>query len=206
MDEIFIDIKDYEGLYQISNLGRVKSLPKSDGNGNRERILVPEKDMRKNTQYERVTLSKEGKTKRFLVHRLVATTFIPNVENKPYINHIDNNGLNNSVDNLEWCTHTENMIHSSNQGRQDEVRRKGGQATALLMYEKAVAHWSAYIGTQIGNLLVTDIKYDTTFKTPKFKLVCKCTCGNVTENTYHNIMKSMRMCKECSYKYRKMMI
>ena len=206
MDEIFIDIKDYEGLYQISNQGNVKSLPKSDGNGNRERILVPEKDTRKNTQYARVTLSKEGKTKRFLIHRLVATAFIPNLENKPYINHIDNNGLNNCVNNLEWCTHTENIIHSASQGRQDEVRSKGGQATAVLMYEKAVAHWTTYIGMQLGDLLVTDINYDTTCKTPKFKLVCKCSCGNTTENTYYNIMKSMRMCKECSYKYRKMKI
>lgn len=206
MNEIFKDIKDFEGLYQVSNLGNVKSLPKGDGNGKRERILKPSIDTRKNTQYARVTLSKQGKTRRFLVHRLVAETFVDNSEDKPYINHIDNNGLNNSTKNLEWCTHTENMVHSSNQGRQDIVRSKGGKASAKLAYQKAVRKWTTYVGTTIGDLTVIGFKYDNELKIPKFKLVCKCTCGNKTENTYSNIMKSMKMCKECSYKYRKIKI
>jgi len=206
MNEIFKDIKGYEGLYQVSNKGNVKSLPKGDGNGNRERLLKPEIDTRKNTQYCRVTLSKQGKVKRFLVHRLVAEAFLSNDDNKPYINHIDNNGLNNNITNLEWCTQTENMIHSSKQGRQDEVRSKGGKAMAKIAYAKAAEKWKNFIGTSIGDLLVIDYRYDIELKNPKFKLVCKCSCGNITENTYSNIMKSTKMCKECSYKQRKIKI
>ena len=206
MNEIFKDIKGYEGSYQISNLGNVKSLAKSDGNGNRDRILNFDKDTRKNTQYSRVTLSKNGKTKRFQVHRLVAETFIPNPENKPFVNHIDNNGLNNMVTNLEWCTQTENMAHSSNQGRQDAVRLKGGNTTGALRTKASQATWAAYVGTTIGNLIVTSFFYDTELKQPKYKLMCKCLCGNTTSGTLSNLLKGTQMCKECSFKQRKMKI
>ena len=70
------------------------------------------KKNKRGQSYLRVTLSKHSKTKRFQVHRLVAKAFIPNPENKPCVNHIDGNPSNNNVNNLEWCTYSENELHS----------------------------------------------------------------------------------------------
>lgn len=101
--EIYKDIIGYEGIYQISNLGNVKSLKY-----NKERIL--NKELSKG--YYRFSLCLNNKTTHFLSHRLVALHFIDNSLNKPCVNHKDGNKLNNSIDNLEWCTHSENENHS----------------------------------------------------------------------------------------------
>lgn len=206
MNEIFKDIVGYEGLYQISNLGSVLSLPKGDGNGYKPRILKYDIKTHSHTNYARITLSKEGKTKRFQVHRLVAQAFIPNPDAKPFVNHIDNNGLNNTVTNLEWCDQTENMKHSSSQGRQDIVRYLGGKAAGAIVTQKSIELWKSYIGRVFGELTVMDFFYDETLRTPRFKLICKCSCGNTTSNTLANINKNIKMCKECSFKQRKMKI
>lgn len=114
MREIWKDIPDYEGLYQVSNLGRVKSLERyvKHLSGSmkllKERILV----IIKNGGYYRVTLSKNNIKKAKTIHRLIGESFIPNPNNLPFINHIDGNKLNNSVENLEWCTSQENCIHA----------------------------------------------------------------------------------------------
>ena len=91
------DIKGYEGLYQVSNLGRVKSL--SNTNTRKEKILKPIYHAR----YYQITLSKNNIRIQYRVHRLVAEAFIPNPDGLPIINHKDENPLNNNVDNLEWC-------------------------------------------------------------------------------------------------------
>ena len=96
--EIWRDVKDYEGLYQVSNLGRVKSL--NYRRTGREEILKPSMNT---CGYLFVDLSKYGKQKAFLVHRLVAEAFIPNPENLQQINHKDEDKTNNCVWNLEWC-------------------------------------------------------------------------------------------------------
>lgn len=98
------DIKGYDGLYQVSNLGRVKSL--GNDKSRKEKILKAETTK---GGYLRVNLYKKMKGKHMLIHRMVADAFIPNPENKPYIDHIDGNPFNNSIDNLRWCTHKENM-------------------------------------------------------------------------------------------------
>lgn len=105
-------IPEYEGVYEISNLGRVKSLPRN-GTVKHEKIVA-----QKHTHLGRleVGLNKRDKKKMFLVHRLVAKVFIENPENKPCVNHIDGNPLNNKVENLEWCTHSENMKHAFRTG------------------------------------------------------------------------------------------
>lgn len=111
MEEIWKDIKDYEGLYQISNLGNIRKLRFINNIVNKEKIFKITPQII-NSGYYKVVLYKDGKYKNKCIHRLVAETFIPNEENKPQINHIDGNKLNNNVDNLEWCTRSENMKHS----------------------------------------------------------------------------------------------
>jgi hypothetical protein len=101
--EIYKDIQGYEGIYQISNLGNVKSLKY-----NKERVL--NKELSKG--YYRFNLCFNNKTKHFLSHRLVALNFIDNYDNKQCVNHKDGNKLNNSVENLEWVSYSENEIHS----------------------------------------------------------------------------------------------
>lgn len=106
--EIWKDIEGYEGLYQVSNLGRVKRLKGTYMST--ERILKPRGN---NTGYLQVHLCKNSKSKFDKVHRLVAQAFIPNPENKPQVNHIDENKTNNMVSNLEWVTVKENNNHGT---------------------------------------------------------------------------------------------
>ena len=100
------DIKNYEGLYQISSLGRVKSLPKERNNGINNEIILKQCTDKKG--YKRVNLYKNKKSTRVLVHRLVAEAFLNNPNNYPLINHKDENPSNNKVENLEWCTYKYN--------------------------------------------------------------------------------------------------
>lgn len=149
--EVFRDIPGYEGLYQVSNIGRVKSLPRSGDNnpsGRRlhERILKPDVNQHSHTQYHRVTLCKNGKTRRFLVHRLVASIFIPNPDNKPDINHIDFNGGNNNVDNLEWVTKAENMQHSDIAGRQIKPKMMGMEKSRSIRQQTAEVRFKQLLG------------------------------------------------------------
>ena len=202
MEEIFKDIQGYEGLYQVSNLGNVKSLPKGDGNGNRERLLKQEVISKNHTSYRRVTLSKEGKTKRFQVHRLVAQVFLPNPSNLPFVNHVDNNGSNNTLSNLEWCTHEHNMQHSANQGRQDESRYLGGVAAGAIKKTLSEISATKQIGQVYGKLTITAFYFDTALKRPRIKFMCKCSCGNVTEKVMYNLLNRKQMCIECSLKSR----
>ncbi|MEI3530091.1 MAG: NUMOD4 domain-containing protein [Bacilli bacterium] len=119
MKEIWKDVVGYEGLYRVSNLGRVKSLDCIRRCGNGECIqkgIVLKNGFDRGNNYFRTRLSKNGKVSDFLVHRLVAQTFIPNPENKPQVNHKDGNKLNNCVDNLEWATGSENIQHAYDTG------------------------------------------------------------------------------------------
>ena len=96
MQEIWKDIKEYEGLYQISNLGRVKSLPRMNNKRKIKKEVIKVFTKMPNG-YLKVGLSKNGKVKYFFVHRLVAQTFIVNKDNKPCVNHKDCNKKNNRV-------------------------------------------------------------------------------------------------------------
>lgn len=120
MQEIWKDIKGYEGYYQVSNLGRVKSLERSiqKSDGKLQRVKQKILKQRVTTAgYNQVPLYKDGKSNAFYVHRLVATYFCEKNNNGRYVNHIDNNPLNNTFCNLEWCKHMENIQHMVSQNR-----------------------------------------------------------------------------------------
>lgn len=119
MKEVWKDITHYEGLYQISNLGRVKSFRKSTKFGSpSEYILNP---TTKENGYCNVTLYGDYGRHKYLVHRLVAEAFIPNPNNYPQINHKDENRLNNEVSNLEWCTAEYNNAYGTARIRRIET-------------------------------------------------------------------------------------
>ncbi len=107
MNEIWKDIKGYEGLYQISNLGRVKSFRGSAKLGKPKEFIL--KPCLINSGYYVVTLYANNRKKhKFQVHRLVAETFIDNPQGFPCVNHKDEDKTNNCVSNLEWCTYQYN--------------------------------------------------------------------------------------------------
>ena len=117
-DETWADIAGYEGLYQVSNFGRVKSVERIVGTRNKpvhETILATSE--KKGGKYLRVHLAKNGRAKWHSVHRLVATAFVEKPDGCDIVNHIDNNPANNVSWNLEWTTLKGNMMWASSQGR-----------------------------------------------------------------------------------------
>ena len=132
MEEIWKDIKGYEGCYQISNLGRVKSLARVQHKWNKD-FISKERMLRGNINtngYPYVVLRKNGEYGVFRIHRLVAEAFIPNPNNFPQVNHKDEDKTNNRVDNLEWCDGKYNCCYGT---RGDRIRKK---------LEKPVAQYS----------------------------------------------------------------
>lgn len=120
MEEIWKDIQGYEGKYQVSNLGRVKSL-----RGNKLLKLS------ERTGYLRVALTINYNCKFFSVHRLVAECFLPNINNLPQVNHKDGIKTNNNMLNLEWCTNKENVRHAWKNNLCNNNLRKNRQILQL---------------------------------------------------------------------------
>ena len=134
MEEVWRDIKQYEGLYQVSNLGRVKSLERIVTSRNqhktfertiKERILSPGIDSR---GYHMVSLNQGGDSDSRLVHILVAEAFVPNPQNKYSVNHEDGNKLNNNVNNLTRATRSEQQLHAYKFGLISKKGSKNGRA------------------------------------------------------------------------------
>ena len=139
---------DYRGLYQVSNLGRVKSLERLDSNGHKakERILKTHCTVK---DYLTVVLCKKRKRKAFRVHRLVASMFLPNPENKPCVDHINTKRDDNRAENLRWCSYKEN-------NNNELTRKKYSEAKKGEKHPRS----RAVIGINIENLTIT-IEYES---------------------------------------------
>lgn len=122
MKEIWENIKDFEGLYQVSNLGKVRSLGKGTGHHKNKTSCL--KGTINNYGYVMMTLYKNKEPHPFPLHRLVGFAFIPNDKCLPQINHKDVNKLNNIVGNLEWVTGSQNIKHSYGKGIHDKKGEK----------------------------------------------------------------------------------
>jgi hypothetical protein len=136
MKENWKYIGGFTGQYQISDTGNIRSVDRvvnQLGHKNKYSRIMKGKDIKQRLQnggYLLVWLSKEGKVKPFTVHRLVATTFIPNPNKLRDVNHLDGNKCNNNISNLEWCTRSENIKHSYAQ-----LNRLRHNETAVLCIE-----------------------------------------------------------------------
>ena len=114
MKEEWRPVVGYEGLYEVSNMGRVKSVERTAWNGKGYRIVAERilKGRRTKKGYLQVQLHQDAKIKPYYIHRLVAQSFLDNPDNLPEVNHIDQDKTNNCIDNLEWCTSQYNIEYS----------------------------------------------------------------------------------------------
>ena len=132
MEEIWKDIKGYEGLYMISNLGRIRNYKKL--------ILKPQRSGK--SPYFMVVLYKNHIPRRYTIHRLVATHFIPNPDNLPIINHKDEDKLNNNAENLEWCTYKYNLEYGKAKEKMINTNRKHSNNKSVLCIETGIIYES----------------------------------------------------------------
>ena len=150
--EIWKDIEGYEGLYQVSNLGRVRSLERIDASGHhRKGIMLAGRTVRGG--YLNVRLYRYGSEKNKLVHRIGAETFIPNPDNLPQVNHKDEDKTNNQVENLEWCTALYNNTYGTRVERVTKAREKPIYAITGLgnrYYFSGVSKASRLLGLKEG--------------------------------------------------------
>ena len=131
MEEVWKPVVGYEGLYEVSNLGMVRS----------RRCLLSQQT--NNFGYKTVMLYKNGKPKRMTIHRIVANAFIPNPLNYSQINHIDENKENNCVSNLEWCTPSTNNLkyHKNHPNLRRNGKRKGLRVQQLSFDGTLIKEW-----------------------------------------------------------------
>lgn len=147
--ETWKDIEGFENLYQISSNGKIKSL--NYRHTGKERIIKPY--YRKN--YHIIRLYKEGKMKRFLVHRLVAMAFIPNPNNYPCVNHKDENPSNNYIENLEWCTYQYNLNYGTRNERASKTKKDKKQ-TKEQIEKRAKAHQKSIVQLDKNNNFIIE--------------------------------------------------
>lgn len=135
MIEQWRPIRGYEGFYEVSNTGRVRSLPRTEGHEKKYFFKGRELKQSNSNGYLVVGLAKYGNTTQRYVHRLVAETFIPNPEGKTLVNHIDENRQNNRADNLAWVTQQENLGHGTRSERM-RARATERQGRAVLQVDE----------------------------------------------------------------------
>lgn len=116
MSVIWKKIPNYDGIYEVNNVGQIRNTTSGKVLKQHENPLG----------YKFIRLSKNGVSKKYRVHRLVAICFLENPENKPFINHLDSNPRNNQLDNLQWCTQSENIQHAYDHGNKTPTKNRIG--------------------------------------------------------------------------------
>ncbi len=172
-NEIWKEIPNFEGYYEASNKGKIRSMQRSVPNSEKGNRLSKAKEIAQNpttrSNYLYVQLWKHNKVHRMSVHRMVALTFIPNPINKPEVNHIDGNKINNLVDNLEWVTSSENKRHALKTGlRKNDAhveKQIGTKYNAVskyhnVTYDKSRNQWKASIKAEGKMLFQKRFKYE----------------------------------------------
>lgn len=181
MKEIWKDIQGYEGIYQVSNLGRVRSVDRvvihKDGVKHlyRGRVLKPHYNTSK---YLAIGLHYNGISNTYLVHRLVAQVFIPNPNNLPEVNHIDEVITNNKVDNLEWCT----SEYNNNYGNHNKNTAKSIRKAKLWTTE----HYIEECKKRNIDLPIED------YKGSMVKIKHKCSKGHIYEQRPYSHLQGKR--------------
>lgn len=218
-NEIWKDVVGYEGLYQVSNLGRVKRIKHTT-----KKLFFSERIVNQYVNmngYMMAPLSKDGKDKHKAVHRLVAQAFIPNPDNLPFVNHKDENPLNNHVDNLEWCTAKYNSNYGTIKDRKSKnmtkawtKRKEDGykvitKRTVYLTYKgetHTIPEWSEilgieadtirtryYVGWDINDIFETPaVDRKTVDITKKFNIKCCHCCYWDTETGVCDLSKQKK--------------
>jgi hypothetical protein len=186
------NIVGYDDRYAISEDGKVFS---KLSNKIRKTVIVQSS---KEVVYEKVILfyGKPRKKRSVFVHRLIAEAFIPNPESKPFVNHIDSDGLNNHVTNLEWCTHKENVIHSQLKGRMGMSETHCKKIASDLRTKS-----DEYIKTLLGKNFIDFIYTKTSTGHPKKLVTLKCPICSVQRTvTAHKttLDKSKGLCRKCT--------
>lgn len=172
MEEIWKDVIGYDGLYKVSNHGRllsIKPLVSFYNKGKTSNVMI--KGMINHKGYNLKGLSKNGIKKNISIHRIVAIHFIPNPFNHPQVNHIDGDKLNNHVENLEWCTAKENMRHCVDNGMHNTLRGKD-VANSKMVFDMQT-------GVFFDTIKETAFAYNINYK--YLSAMLKNTCRNKTQ-------------------------
>ncbi len=151
----FKPIEGYTGLYEINNLGQIQSIEhiviKANGNKQKVKSCIISKSI-DSRGYHKVTLCKNGTKKYFLLHRLIAIHFIENTKNKEFVNHIDENKLNNNLNNLEWVTNRENVCYSIKKDESIGVRKRyNGKFTATIRIKGKDTHLGTFASDKLAS-------------------------------------------------------
>lgn len=149
-NEIWKDIKDYEGIYQVSNKGRIKSIGRNTSN-----ICLKTKILKESINqngYIYYCLYKNGKHKRYKIHRLVAEAFILNPNKYPVVNHKDGNKKNNNVENLEWCSSSYNTKHAYNNNlRKKYIGKFNKLSKPIIQYDSEMIEVKEWENTNLAS-------------------------------------------------------
>ena len=150
--EIWKDIEGYEGMYQVSNLGRVKALDRRDNKGKLQKEKLRKFGTKKDG-YKIISLSKNNKLKSYVLHRIVAKAFVPNPDNLPEIDHINGIRDDNRVENLRWCTRQQNNSYPETRRNNSLAQKRRFERDPLERLKTISRQCPVYLVSETGEIL-----------------------------------------------------